>query len=174
MLGAQAFVLRPLLNEPPSPERLPAPGLPAASSEPVGRRVQPAPCTTAGLGDLAAGLGDPALGSPRGPADQEESPNTGALKRRIAVNALLGLAESGRDPARPCANPAALCGGPGRPGGAGEPALAGALLLPSKLTLPAAALRRSNAEPAPAAGQGAQACGARGALRSGRPPRPPA
>ena len=167
MLGAQAFVLRPLLNEPPSPERQPAPGLPAAGPEPVGRRVQPAPCT-------AAGLEDPALGSPRGPADQEESPNTGALKRRIAVNALLGLAGSGGYPARPCGNPAALCAGPGRPGGAGEPALAGALLLPSKLTLPAAALRRSNAEPAPAAGQGAAAGGPRGALRSGRPPRPPA
>ena len=101
---------------------------------------------------------------------ESESPNTGALKRRIAVNALLGLAVSA---------PPRAAEGPDYTLSAGSPprgAAADATLPPTSLTLPAAALRRDKpwASPDTDPGRVREPGLAASRARSWRPPRPPA
>lgn len=150
--ACQAFTHRPLLNEPPSPERLPA--KPAA------------PAHAAPLRGLAGPSQDPAC------EGDGESPNTGALKRRIAVNALLGLAVSAPARAIEDLNPGFDLSTGSPPRGAA----ADATLPPTSLTLPAAALRRDKPWASPEADPGRvrEPGWAAGRARSWRPPRPPA
>ena len=152
MRAPQALTHRPLLNEPPSPEQPPA--RPAA------------PANAAHQRGLAGPSQDPACNG------EGESPNTGALKRRIAVNALLGLAVSAPARASEDADPDLNLS----PGSPPRGAAVDAMLPPMSLTLPVAALRRDKpwgsleADP----GRVREPSWAASRARSWRPPRPPA